>query len=265
MVLPAEMERAHGGRGRYLVPSDRVVGVVIAGETRAYPERVLQWFEIVNDEIAGVPLAVTLNPLCDSAMVFDRRVGEETLRFGVSGLLYNSNLLMYDRRADAVGESLWSQLGARAVAGPAAGTPLRVLPAALAAWADWLNAHPSTSVIERDPRLLKRYKGTKYGQYFRSEKLMFPVAPAPPPDGPAVKQRIVAVEADGVRAAWPISRIAEQADPSGTWRTTVGSRRLRLHVRPETETVIVTAEPADPPIAVYYAFWFAWHAIVERG
>ena len=106
--------------GKYLVPSDRVIGVEINGESRAYPLLVLNCHEIVNDTLGGVAIAVTYNPLCDSIVVFEREVAGETLEFGVSGLLYNSNLMMFDRRPDAQGESLWSQLLGRAVAGPAA-------------------------------------------------------------------------------------------------------------------------------------------------
>ncbi len=81
---------------RYLLPGDRVIGVVIAGQPRAYPLRVLAWHEICNDTLAESPIAVTYSPLCDSAVVFDRRVAGRDLHFAVSGLLYNSNLVMYD-------------------------------------------------------------------------------------------------------------------------------------------------------------------------
>ena len=96
--------------GKYLVSSDRVIGVEINGESRAYPLLVLNCHEIVNDTLGDVAIAVTYNPLCDSVVVFERNVTGETLEFGVSGLLYNSNLMMFDRRPDAQGESLWSQL-----------------------------------------------------------------------------------------------------------------------------------------------------------
>src|SRR6266850_5000306 len=108
------------GRGKYLVPSDKVIAVVVDGASRAYPLRVLVWHEVVNDTVGGVPIVVTYNPLSEGIAVFDRRVAGETLAFGVSGLLYQSNLLMYDRRPERAAESLWSQLQARAIAGPAA-------------------------------------------------------------------------------------------------------------------------------------------------
>ena len=106
LLLNQEMREQH--LGKFMVDRQRVVGVSIAGETRAYAIKYLTWHEIVNDTLGGIPIAVTYNPLCDSTVVFDRRLAGEVLDFGVSGLLYNSNLLMYDRRPDPASESLWS-------------------------------------------------------------------------------------------------------------------------------------------------------------
>jgi hypothetical protein len=129
-----EMVRFNGERrSKYVVTADRVAGVVVNGAARAYPLAVLNGHEVVNDVLGGVPIAVTFSPLTDSVVVFDRRVGGEERLFRVSGLLWNSNLVMYDvpadpaRRAGAVA-SLWSQLGMRAIAGPAAAGPVRATP-----------------------------------------------------------------------------------------------------------------------------------------
>ena len=86
-----------GNSARFLRDDDLVVSFSEGGETRAYPLRILVWHEIVNDTVGGRPVAVTYCPLCGTAMVFDRRVGDRTLSFGVSGLLYQSDVLMYDR------------------------------------------------------------------------------------------------------------------------------------------------------------------------
>src|SRR5262245_8924469 len=111
--------------GKYLVPSDKVIGVEVNGEARAYPISVMYVHEIINDTLAGVPIAVTYNWLCDSISVFDRRLDDRTLMFGASGLVYNSNMLMYDRALPTPDgparpeESLWVQLDGRAIGGPA--------------------------------------------------------------------------------------------------------------------------------------------------
>src|SRR3989344_4868604 len=102
--------------------SDSTSGILINlnKQTRFYPFNILVWHEIVNDSIEGSYIAVTFCPLCGSAIVFDRRVGDEILEFGVSGLLYESNLLMYDKKT----ESLWSQVLGEAVVGSYTGTKL---------------------------------------------------------------------------------------------------------------------------------------------
>jgi hypothetical protein len=109
-----------------LKPEDRVVGVLIDGEACAYPLSILTWHEVINDTVGGQPLAVTYCPLCDSVAVFNRNTSAGVKEFGVSGLLYNSNVLMFDRGGQP--EGLWSQLGAKAMSGPSAPLALETLP-----------------------------------------------------------------------------------------------------------------------------------------
>jgi Protein of unknown function (DUF3179) len=99
----------------FLIPNDRVIGVFVHGRARAYPLKVLNWHEVVDDSVAGTPLAVTYCPLTASAIVYDRNLGKEPLTLGVSGKLYESNLLFYDKST----QSLWSQIKGEAIAGPA--------------------------------------------------------------------------------------------------------------------------------------------------
>ncbi len=245
-------------RGKYLVSADRVIGVTLNGVSRAYPLLVMQCHEIANDTIGGVPVAVTYNPLCDSVVVFDRRVGDAVFEFGVSGLLYNSNMLMYDRRPDAAGESLWCQLLGRAVTGPRVDTPLTVLDAAVTDWAGWLRDHPDTTVLRPDPRMTKRYKETSYDEYFRSAALMFPVA-ADDNDLPD-KERVIIVNTATDRGVYLADQIIRDTE-SGTWDTRLGDTLLRFTPRPGSRTVTVTTNPPGVPITKTYALWFAWHAM----
>ena len=240
-------------RGKYLVPDDLVIGVVISGVPRAYPTRVMNWHEVANDTLGGRPIAVTWHPLCGSSVVFDRRVAGETLTFGQSGLLTNSNLLLYDRRDDAADESLWSQLQARAVAGPAAGSvagpaagsvagpaadsagvrgdSLIVLPHVLTSWSRWRAAYPQTTVPLPDPSRRKSYARRPYGSYEGSDLLRFPVAPLPPPAGHRYKSRIRAERRSG---GWDIEFVDVGEEPVG----------------PRSDTALPTV----------YAYWFAWYA-----
>lgn len=129
--------------GKRLKDSDQVLGVFLNGEARAYPVPILNSHELVNDEVGGQPILVTWCPLCGSRVVYDPLIDGRRYTFGVSGLLYKRNLLFYDMPTG----SLWSQLLSQAVAGPLAGTPLRVLPAANSTWGEWKNAHPETSAL----------------------------------------------------------------------------------------------------------------------
>ncbi len=167
---------------KLLVSGDRVVGVAIGGDARAYPLRILNWHEVVNDTVGGVPIAVTYHPLCDSVVVFDRRVGEETVEFRVSGLLYNSNLLMFPHHEEPGGESLYSQLLAKAVTGPDAesGKTLTVLPSQVVSWGRWKTEHPGTLVLEPDPLFRKQYPRRPYGSYRGRQIPRYPVKPYPP-------------------------------------------------------------------------------------
>jgi len=126
----------------YLRDQDIVIGIVRNGDARAYPLRILVWHEIVNDDFGTLPVAVTYCPLCGTAMVFDRRAGGETRTFGVSGLLYNSDVLMYDHES----KSLWSQLAMKAVSGPAVEAPLAWLPSDHMTWVAWRHRYPEGKV-----------------------------------------------------------------------------------------------------------------------
>ncbi|UCH41924.1 MAG: DUF3179 domain-containing protein, partial [Gammaproteobacteria bacterium] len=108
------------GNASYLKPGDRVIGISLQGQARAYPIAILNWHEIVNDEINNQRFAVTYCPLCGTAVAFDATVGGKPTDFGVSGLLYNSDVLLYDRET----ESLWSQIMSQAISGPRVGTML---------------------------------------------------------------------------------------------------------------------------------------------
>ena len=125
---------------------ERVVGVERGGRARAYPLAVLNWHEIVNDDFGG-PLLVTYCPLCGSGLTAERRVDGEETTFGVSGYLWNADLVMYDRATD----SLWSQIMATAIRGPKTGRTLSLVPSTLTTWGAWTDSHPDTEVLLPPP------------------------------------------------------------------------------------------------------------------
>jgi hypothetical protein len=115
---------------------------------RAYPLRYLTWHEIVNDTVAGVPVAVTFCPLCNTALVFDRRVEGDVLSFGVSGNLRHSDMIMFDRET----ESWWQQATGEGIVGAHAGTPLEPLVSWVESWDSFREAHPDGLVMARARR-----------------------------------------------------------------------------------------------------------------
>lgn len=145
----------------WLDADEPVLSLQVDGEARAYPVRVMIWHEIVNDLLAGVPVAVTYCPLCNSALTFDRRVADRVLSFGTSGLLYKSDLVMYDRQT----RSLWPQLEGRAVAGVLTGTELETLPTQTIAWSAFRTAHPDAWVLSQETGFLRDYGANPYVGY----------------------------------------------------------------------------------------------------
>jgi hypothetical protein len=161
------------GDAGWLADDDLVIGVEMNGETRAYPLRILNVHEIVNDEFDGTPVAVTYCPLCRSGLVFDRRVNGTALEFGVSGKLLNANLVMYDRQT----ETYWSQLDGSAVVGPLVPRQLTILPNTVTTWAEWRESHPDTEVLSRNTGIYPKsnYGSNPYGDYADREGVGFGV------------------------------------------------------------------------------------------
>ncbi len=153
--------------------SDRVIGVERNGAARAYPLRLLAAHEIINEEFHG-PLLVTYCPLCGSGVVAQRVVDGEPTLFGVSGRLWQSDLVLYDRPTD----SLWSQILATAIRGPKTGTTLELVPSTLTTWGEWQDTHPGTTVVRPPPESStiddsgpQYYGANRYGSYRDSDTI----------------------------------------------------------------------------------------------
>lgn len=164
-----------------------VVSVEIGGEARAYPLRILIWHQIVNDRIAGVPVVVTFCPLCDVALVFDRRVGTRTLEFGSTGLLRYADLIMYDRQT----ESWWQQYEGRSIVGTLAGERLQPVPARLESVRRFAERFPHGRVLVPADPTFRPYGRNPYTHY---DSMPSPLLyDGPLPDGIEPLARVVAV------------------------------------------------------------------------
>ena len=190
---------------QWLGDKEPVISFELNGEARAYPLQILTWHEIVNDEVGGVPVTVTFCPLCNSAIVFDRRLEGVTLDFGTSGRLRNSDLIMWDRQT----ESWWQQFTGEAIIGRLTGHTLDFLPAQIVSWADFKTAHPAGQVLSKETGYNRSYGRNPYGGYDEVGK---------PPflffgdlDGRLLpKERVVALTIDGVDVAFPFSLLEEE-------------------------------------------------------
>ena len=234
---------------------DWVIGVVSGGEARAYPVAILMWHELVNDTLGGRPILVSYCPLCATALVFDRRPandrGESPLEFGVSGLLYRSDLLMYDRSSD----SLWSQIGAEAVTGERLGQRLPLLRSRMLPWGRWLALHPETSVLGTNTGYERRYGSSPYRGYERSRKL---VAPAPLDGRYHPKLRTLGLRTSGGAArAYPSSEL-ERAGGCIEEIELFGRDRVRIEWDSSDQTF--SYDVSNDALEVIEGYWFAWAA-----
>jgi len=131
---------------------------------RAYPLRVLMWHEIVNDTVAGRPVTITYCPLCNASLVFDRRVAGRVLDFGTTGLLRNSDLVMWDRQT----ESWWQQFSGEAIVGSYTGTSLKLLPSRLLPYVEFAARWPNGPVLVPENPSLRQYGRNPYSNYDES-------------------------------------------------------------------------------------------------
>lgn len=165
-----------------------VIRVALNGEIRAYPLRILTWHEIVNDVIGGVPVAVTYCPLCNSAIVFDRRLGDDVLAFGTTGKLRNSDLVMYDRTT----ESWWQQFTGEAIMGSYVGTDLMMIPSRVESFARFAAENPDADVLVPNNPRMRRYGQNPYVNY-DSRAAPYPLFTGTMPEdiGPMVRVVVV--------------------------------------------------------------------------
>ncbi len=220
----------------WIADDEPVLALEIDGEQRAYPVQVLIWHEIVNDTLAGVPVSVTYCPLCNSALAFDRRVGDRLLTFGTSGLLYLSALVMYDRQT----ESLWSQIESRSIAGVLAGKTLDTIPVQTVAWEQWRSQFPAGSVLSRDTGHTRDYGSNPYAGYDNPDGTPFLFSGEPDPRLEPMT-RVLGVE----RGGESVAVVLEELTSIGVTRLTVGDEPLTAWAVPGLASPLDAGTVAD--------------------
>jgi hypothetical protein len=191
---------------KFLDDREPVLVVEQGRAVRAYPIQILVWHEIVNDELDGRPIAVTYCPLCNSSVVFDRRVDGRLLTFGTTGNLRKSDLVMWDRQT----QSWWQQLSAQAVVGKLSGKRLEVLPAQTLSWADFRRSFPQGDVLSRDTGFQRDYGTNPYVGYDERDSQPF-LFDGETDDRLPAKEHVIAIFVDERRPlVVPFSRLVRE-------------------------------------------------------
>lgn len=253
--IPVSAENRIGDR-------EPVITVEIDGvKPRAYPIRYLTWHEIVNDEVGGVPVAVTFCPLCNSGMVFDRRVNGELRSFGVSGKLRNSDMVMFDRET----ESWWQQAIGEGIVGVHTGDKLVQLPAWMESWSEF-KARNSEGIVMDEPNWGRSYGRNPYVSYDSSTR-PFLYSGENPPHGVPPLMRVIRI---GERA-WTLDRLREEGSVSEagvviSWTSGQASALDTASIAKGKDVGTIRVKDAsgkDVPHDVMFAF--AFHAFWPDG
>ena len=216
--------------------NEPVIEVEIDGEARAYPIRVLIWHEIVNDTLAGTPIAVTFCPLCNTSVVFDRRVGGEELTFGTTGNLRRSDLVMWDRQT----ESWWQQFSGDAIVGELTGTRLERVASRIVSLGDFRSRHPGAEVLSQDTGHERPYGRNPYAGYDDIDSPPFLLDEAP--DGRlAPKERVVSIEEGEALIAVPFTALTDRPVIDAA----VGDRPVTVWWRPGVSSALDRSTLAD--------------------
>lgn len=190
----------------WLQPNEPVIVLVIDGIARAYPIQVLIWHEITNDELAGIPVAVTFCPLCYSAIVFDRRIAGEPLEFGVSGFLRHSDMIMYDRKT----ESLWQQFSGEALVGDHIGKQLTIIPSQLISFDHFRHSYPDAEVLSRETGYNRSYGENPYAGYDDINNTPFLLDKDELTDQLPPMEKVIGVRFGNTTKAYPYSITSEE-------------------------------------------------------
>jgi hypothetical protein len=235
---------------KFLSDKDRVLGIAHNGVVRAYPIRILNYHEIVNDVLGDDAVVVTYCPLCGSGTAFSSGIDGTRIIFGVSGLLYNSDVLMYDVQT----ESLWSQLMRQAISGPMKGQHLNALPISHTTWNEWKSRYPDTEVLTTKTGFRRNYRVDPYPNYSRSGKLYAPVNHSS--DLYKRKMIVLGLEIDGQFKVYPFDEL-EKAEERFADEYQGVSFEVLFDEKNKTARILGTDNVEIPTTL---AFWFAWYA-----
>lgn len=234
----------------FLRGRERVLGISFDGINRAYPIKILNYHEIINDVIGDTPIVITFCPLCGSGIAFFANHDEQRLIFGVAGLLYNNDVLLYDRLSD----SLWSQLMGEAISGPMRGTRLSTLPVSHTTWRDWRERHPDSQVLSADTGFGWDYDIDHYPGYARSGRVFFPLSAQSREY--RRKEMVLGLEIEGRFKAYPFKELKRGPVQ---FSDQFAGRHFDIQYDHHNRTARAVDEHGSE-VASVLTYWFAWYA-----
>lgn len=241
----------------FLSDEDRILGVAIDGVARAYPVRILKWHEVVNDTIADKRFSVTYCPLCGTGMVFSAKVDERDLTFAVSGLIYDNNVLLFDRET----ESLWSQAMGQAVSGPLKGKDLELMPVTHTTWKAWREQFPKTEVLSTDTGNPRDYSDNPYELYEQVDLIYFPQRNIAPQTY-GVHEPVLGLSVDGKQKVYAYAELKKNGQ--ARFEDEFNGRKLTIFWDDEARSAQVKDESGNlfPSMLSY---WFAWYSFYPNA
>ena len=233
---------------KWIEDNELALAIIYKDVKRVYPLQILVWHEIVNDVIAGDPILITYCPLCGSGIAFERTLNGEEVEFGTSGKLYNSNLVMYDRKTD----TYWTQIDGKAILGELTGMVLKDINIDTVVWRDWKKAHPDSEVLSQDTGYFRSYGRDPYGNYYENSFLIFPVENED--NRIHAKTPVWGIEINGEFKAYIEADVRE-----GDIEDTVGGVSITISMDEAGIGKIVNVDTGEE-IIKERDFWFAWYA-----
>ncbi len=237
----------------WLKNEELVLGLDWKGEQKAYPIKILNWHEVVNDKIQDFPVAITWCTLSGAAKVFGRQVQGKTLTFGISGRVFNSNVVMYDRQT----ETLWQQMTGEAIVGRLFGSKLEQIPVDALMWEEWKTAHPNTKVLSIKTGYSRNYEEHPYGTYETDSATYFPVEGGLDEEIP-IKTTIYGIEIEGKFKAYSLPAIARETEFDSVLPDNFLGKRIRISYN--KGKVFVEDLQSKGEIVPTRVYWFVWRA-----
>ena len=236
-------------KASYLRDHNPVLGMNYKGVTKAYPINILNWHEIVNDLFNEEPVVITFCPLCGSGMAFSALINGKAHTFGVSGLLYSSDVLLFDRQT----QSLWSQLMTKSISGPHKGKRFISIPVQHTTWLDWKTRNPETLVLSTKTGFSRDYSDSPYAEYLESPETMFPLSSVSRRYHP--KEEVFGIEIDGQFKVYPFVEL-EKSPAEFNEIVNGQSITIRYDSKHKSATAF---DQQGKQLAGVRTFWFAWY------